>query len=109
MEQGILEAVSLATMAVHPKYQRQGIGSALVRQGLEFCRESDESIVVLVGHPEYYPRFGFSAELAKNLHGPFSGEVWMVDASRRLNESGSRGIPPRPCCSKGASAAPGDW
>jgi putative acetyltransferase len=33
---------------------------------------------VVVGHPEYYPRFGFSAELAKNLHGPFSGDAWMA-------------------------------
>jgi len=32
----------------------------------------------VVGHPGYYPRFGFSAELAKNLHGPFSGEAWMA-------------------------------
>jgi putative acetyltransferase len=32
----------------------------------------------VVGHPGYYPRFGFSAELAKNLHGPFSGDAWMT-------------------------------
>jgi putative acetyltransferase len=65
--------VSLAPMAVPPKYQRQGIGSVLVRQGLERCRQLGKSIVLVVGHPEYHPRFGFSAELAKNLHGPFSG------------------------------------
>ena len=77
-EQRIIGAAALAPMAVHPKYQRQGIGSALVRQGLELCRERGKSIVVVVGHPGYYPRFGFSAELAKNLHGPFSGEAWMA-------------------------------
>ena len=75
-DQGVLVAVSLAPMAVHLKCQRQGIGSALVRQGLELCRERGKSIVVVVGHPAYYPKFGFSAELAKNLHGPFSGDAW---------------------------------
>jgi putative acetyltransferase len=77
-KQGVIEAVSLAPMSVNPKLQRQGIGSALVRQGLEICRERGQSIVVVLGHPGYYPRFGFSAELARNLHGPFSGEAWMA-------------------------------
>jgi putative acetyltransferase len=77
-DQGALDAVSLAPMAVDPKCQRQGIGSALVRQGLELCKERDKAIVVVVGHPAYYPRFGFSADLAKNLHGPFLGDAWMA-------------------------------
>ena len=77
-DQSLIGAVSLAPMAVDPKYQRRGIGSALVRQGLESCRNRGKSIVVVVGHPEYYPRFGFSAELAKNLYGPFSGAAWMA-------------------------------
>jgi len=65
-------------MSVNPKYHRQGIGSALVRQGLELCRERGEALAVLVGHPGYYPRFSFSAELAKNIQGPFSGDVWIA-------------------------------
>jgi putative acetyltransferase len=77
-DQGGIDAVSLAPMSVSPKYQRQGIGSGLVRRGLEICRERGKAIVVVLGHPGYYPRFGFSAELAKNLHGPFSGEAWMA-------------------------------
>jgi putative acetyltransferase len=77
-DQGIIGAISLAPMSVHPKYQRQGVGSALVREGLELCRQRGKSIVVVVGHPEYYPRFGFSAELARILQGPFSGDAWMV-------------------------------
>jgi len=76
--QGLIDAVSLAPLAVNPICQRQGIGSALVRQGLEHCRERGKPIVVVLGHPGYYPRFGFSAELAKKLHGPFSGEAWMA-------------------------------
>jgi len=46
-------------MAVLPTHQRRGIGSALVRQGLERCRRMGCSAVVVLGHPEYYPRFGF--------------------------------------------------
>jgi len=79
-EHGIIPAVSLAPMAVLPKCQRQGIGSSLVRRGLEFCRERGQSIVIVVGHPEFYPRFGFSAELATPLRSPYSGagEAWMA-------------------------------
>jgi putative acetyltransferase len=77
-DQGGIDAVSLAPMAVHPKWQRQGIGSALARQGLEICQERGKAIVIVVGHPGYYPRFGFSAELAKSLDSPFSGDAWMA-------------------------------
>jgi putative acetyltransferase len=49
----------LAPMAVRPEHQRSGIGSQLIRAGLEECRRSGYSAVVVLGHPEYYPRFGF--------------------------------------------------
>lgn len=51
--------MGLAPMAVRPDRQRQGIGSELVRYGLERCRELGAVAVVVLGHPEYYPRFGF--------------------------------------------------
>ncbi len=51
--------MGLAPMAVAPDRQRQGIGSNLVRAGLEACRELGAEAVVVLGHPEYYPRFGF--------------------------------------------------
>ena len=54
-----LRLMGLAPMAVTPAYQRQGIGSALVRSGLERCKALACSAVVVLGHPEYYPRFGF--------------------------------------------------
>ena len=51
--------MGLAPMAVLPEQQRQGIGSALVRAGLEACRALGADAVVVLGHPAYYPRFGF--------------------------------------------------
>jgi len=53
-------ALSLAAVAVRPEFQRRGIGSALVRRGLDECLRLGHGIVILIGHPEYYPRFGFS-------------------------------------------------
>jgi putative acetyltransferase len=55
-----LKMMGLAPMAVVPEHQRQGIGSALVRAGLEQCRQLGFTAVVVLGHPGYYPRFGFS-------------------------------------------------
>jgi putative acetyltransferase len=51
--------MGLAPMAVLPERQRQGIGSKLVSRGLDILRERGCPFVVVVGHPEYYPRFGF--------------------------------------------------
>lgn len=49
----------LAPMAVHPDHQRSGIGGQLIRAGLEECRRNGYAAVVVLGHPEYYPKFGF--------------------------------------------------
>lgn len=51
--------VGLAPMAVLPELQNRSIGSLLVRHGLERCREDGHPFVVVLGHPEFYPRFGF--------------------------------------------------
>ena len=55
-----LMIMGLAPMAVAPKQQRKGIGSALVRAGLEQCKKLGCGAVGVLGHPEFYPRFGFS-------------------------------------------------
>ncbi len=51
--------VGLGPMAVAPAVQRQGVGSRLVSAGLDECRRRGLKLVVVVGHPAYYPRFGF--------------------------------------------------
>ncbi len=55
-----IDALGLGPMAVLPEFQHQGIGSRLVESGLEACRQTDYGIIIVLGHPEYYPRFGFT-------------------------------------------------
>lgn len=72
--------LALAPMAVLPKHQKQGIGSMLVREGLKKCKELGHKAVILVGHPDYYPRFGFCPAKEKGLKLPFDApdEAFMV-------------------------------
>jgi putative acetyltransferase len=70
--------MGLAPMAVLPDRQRQGIGSHLVRRGLDNLRERGCPFVVVVGHPEYYPRFGFEPA---SKHGLVSQWEGMPDAA----------------------------
>ena len=75
---GIVNALSLAPMAEVPSEQRKGIGSTLVTEGLRACREAGHRIVVVLGHPDFYPRFGFSAKLAARLKSPYAGPSFMA-------------------------------
>lgn len=61
-------AMGLAPMAVDPDFQRQGIGSKLVRAGLDACLQIGEPVVFVLGHPDYYPRFGFRPAAPLGLH-----------------------------------------
>lgn len=75
-----LALMGLAPMAVRPDFQRRGIGSALVTAGLARCRELRQRAVVVLGHPRFYPRFGF---VPASRYGIFSeyrvaDEVFMV-------------------------------
>lgn len=54
-----LKLMGLAPMAVLPEFQNQGIGSMLVQAGLNHCREMDIGAIIVLGHPQFYPRFGF--------------------------------------------------
>jgi len=64
---GAEEGAALGPMAVRPAYQRQGIGSQLVTQGLARLRQRRCPFVVVIGHPEFYPRFGFGPAAALGL------------------------------------------
>lgn len=64
---------ALAPVAVRPGVQRTGLGSALVRAGLDSAREFGAHGVLVLGHPAYYPRFGFAPETAARVSSPFTG------------------------------------
>jgi putative acetyltransferase len=61
-------AFGLAPLAVRPERQRHGLGSELVRAGLAACRGVGARAVVVLGHPTYYPRFGFAPAWAAGLY-----------------------------------------
>ena len=65
-------------MAVEPARQRRGVGSALVRRGIEVCRARGYDLILVVGHRDYYPRFGFSAERARTLDSVYSCDAFMA-------------------------------
>ena len=75
-----VRVAGLAPMAVRPEHQRAGIGSELVRAGLDECRRRGYAAVVLVGHSEFYPRFGFVPGHTKGLECefPVPPEVFMA-------------------------------
>ena len=75
-----LKMMGLAPMAVVPEHQRKGIGSALVRAGLEQCRQLGFTAVFVLGHPEYYPRFGFSPSYRFGIDSEYEvpAEVFMA-------------------------------
>jgi putative acetyltransferase len=87
-------ALGLAPMAVLPEYQRQGIGSQLVRDGLRECQRLGCNVVVVLGHPEYYPRFGFVPASQKGLRSeyPVPDEVFMVAELKPGALGGRRGL-----------------
>lgn len=88
---GAIPAVALAPMAVLPIHQRQGIGGSLIRRGLDLLRDAGEEAVIVLGHPEYYPRFGFSCERARLLQSPFPAEAYMALELRPGALDGVRG------------------
>lgn len=71
-------AAGIGPMSVRPDLQRTGIGSALMTEALAILHAMDIGLVFVLGHPAYYPKFGFSADLAKPFDAPYSGEAFMV-------------------------------
>lgn len=81
--------LALAPVAVTPDYQSRGIGSRIVRYGLAVCAQRDYAGVLVLGDPEYYARFGFSADLATRVRSPYSdaGRHWMALELREFSLS----------------------
>jgi len=75
---GSQPAVALAPLAVTPPRQSQGIGSALVEAGLAQLRAGGETIVFVLGQPDYYRRFGFSQETARAYDSIYAGAHFMA-------------------------------
>jgi putative acetyltransferase len=88
-------ALALAPMAVLPGFQRKGIGSRLVRAGLEKCRAMGHEVVVVLGYPDYYPQFGFERAAPLGIECEYEGvpdEAWMVLALQKGALKGRHGI-----------------
>ncbi len=75
-----LQVLGLAPLAVLPKFQKQGIGSALVKAGLEKADAIKEALVIVLGHPHFYKRFGFQPSVNYKITSPFPvpEDVFMV-------------------------------
>ena len=88
-----LNAIGLGPMAVLPECQRQGIGSRLIKEGRTRLRDDGHRIVVVLGHPDYYPRFGFapSKPLGIEWEHPAPEDAFMVLPLRPGALSGVRG------------------
>ena len=84
-------SLALAPMSVLPDFQKQGIGSALIRTGLDTSRQMGFSSVVVLGHKDYYPRFGFEPASRWGIRAPFDvpGDVFMAI---ELSENSLNGV-----------------
>ena len=77
----VIKGMGLAPMAVHPNRQSEGIGSQLITCGLKILKEQSCPFVIVLGHPEYYPRFGFQPAIEHGLRSQWSdipNEAFMV-------------------------------
>jgi putative acetyltransferase len=75
-----LKVLGLAPIAVHPSFQKRGIGSMLVQAGLAKAKSRKEDIVIVLGHPNFYARFGFEPSVKYGIVSPFPvpEDVFMV-------------------------------
>ena len=92
-------SIALAPMSVLPEWQKKGIGSQLVRDGLRRAKELGHRSVIVLGHPEYYPRFGFQPASRWDIRSPFEApdEAFLVlelDPGALAGKSGVVEYPP---------------
>lgn len=70
--------LSLSPVAVAPSRQGSGVGSELIRYGLDHARRSGAKAITVLGDPVYYRRFGFTQKAAENLDSPYAGPNFML-------------------------------
>jgi len=85
--------MALAPVSVRPEWQRKGIGSALIRWSLDECRRDGHELVIVLGHPDYYPRFGFVTAMPLGVRCPFEvpSEAFMLLELRQGALAGRNG------------------
>ena len=81
--QRMVSSAILAPLSVHPDYQSQGIGGQLIKEGLQQLKVTGVELVFVLGHPDYYPKYGFSAAGIKGFDAqypipPENSGAWMV-------------------------------
>jgi putative acetyltransferase len=91
---GTFLATGLGPMAVAPAWQRRGVGTALVRAGVETCRRRGDGMIVVLGHPDFYPRFGFVRASTRGLRfeHPVPDAAFMVLELRAGAREARRGV-----------------
>ncbi|PFY33017.1 GNAT family N-acetyltransferase [Bacillus toyonensis] len=96
IEQGVttVDSLALAPVSIAPSHQKKGIGGKLITAALEKAKELGYGSVVVLGHPEYYPKFGFERASQWNIKAPFEvpDEVFMVMELRENTLQGVEGI-----------------
>jgi len=85
------ESLALAPASILPAYQKQGVGTALIHEGLKIARKLGFKSVIVLGHPMYYPRFGFKPASTWGIKAPFnvSDNVFMA---LELENGGLNGV-----------------
>ena len=89
-----LKIMGLAPMAVLSEFQNRGIGTKLVRTGLAYCKARAYDAAVVLGHPTYYPRFGFVPSVNFDIKSEYDvpDDVFMIQALRTGALKHHRGI-----------------
>ncbi|RIJ23469.1 N-acetyltransferase [Henriciella barbarensis] len=71
-------AAGLGPMSAAPGHQKRGVGYALIKAGMPQVEQLGRQLVFVLGHPDYYPRFGFNPAVAARYDAPWSGQAFMA-------------------------------
>ena len=91
-QEGVIEGMGLAPMAVLPELQNQGIGSKLLKEGLRIIRNTSCPFVIVLGNEKYYPRFGFQQASKYGLKSQWKGIPDEAFMAMILNDSMMKGV-----------------